>query len=78
MVIRPFKCEICDFSSSKKNNLKTHVESVHEGNKPLKKIICEICENRFSQKNDLKRHVGAVHKGNKTKDRINRYLALLN
>ena len=34
-----------DNRSSRKGNLKNHVASVHEDNKPFK---CEICKNRCS------------------------------
>ena len=36
---KPFKCDICDYSCSRKGNLNRHV-SMHEGNKPFK---CDIC-----------------------------------
>ena len=28
---KPFKCDICDYRSSQKGYLKSHVASIHEG-----------------------------------------------
>ena len=39
-----------------KENLKQHLETVHEGQKTFK---CEVCEKDFSQKGDLK----LIHEG---------------
>ena len=44
---KSFKYEVCGYSYSKKSNLKTHVETVHEGKKAFK---CAICDYSFSQK----------------------------
>ena len=46
-----FNCEVCDYRYSQKSNLKEHVSSVHDGNKPFK---CEICEHKYFRKSDLK------------------------
>ena len=43
-----------------KNDLKLHIASVHEGNKPFK---CELCDHSFSRKDVLNRHVESVQKG---------------
>ena len=51
---KPFKCNICDTSFTKKGNLKKHVASVHEGKKPFQ---CNICDASFAQKALLKKHV---------------------
>ena len=55
---KPFKCNICDYSSSLKHHMKKHVDSVHEGKKPFK---CDICDYTCSQKSNMKRHVASVH-----------------
>ena len=34
--ITPFKCSICDYKTSRQPIFKRHIESVHEGIKPLK------------------------------------------
>ena len=60
---KPNKCSICGYSCSRKNDLKIHVESAHEGKKPHK---CSICEYRCSRKSNLKQHVESVHEGKKS------------
>ena len=55
-------------SSENKENLSdvnTHVLSVHEGKKPLKKFPCHICSKLFTRKADVNRHVLFVHEGKK-------------
>ena len=51
---------MCDTRFTHKPNLKIHIESVHEGNKPFK---CEICDARFTQKHVLVQHMESVHDG---------------
>ena len=41
---KPFKCDICDQSSSQKGNLSKHTASVHDSNKSFK---CDICDQIF-------------------------------
>ena len=45
--MKPFRCDICDFSSSHFSSMNRNVESVHEGKKPFK---CNICDYSCSQK----------------------------
>ena len=52
------KCDIFDYTSSMKSNVKKHLESVHDGIKPNK---CSICDCSYSNKSALKRHVESVH-----------------
>ena len=59
---KQFKCEICDYSSSRKGNLKLHVASVHEKNIPFK---CEMCDYSCSLKSSLQIHVASVHEAKK-------------
>ena len=52
-----FNCEKCVYTTSKKENLKQHVQSVHE----KVKEICETCGKEFSDKSHLNRHVIQLH-----------------
>ena len=45
----------CD---SRKAELKTHVQSIHEGKKTSE---CDICDYKCSRKSDLKTHIKANH-----------------
>ena len=49
---KPFKCDICDYRSSRKSDLNKHVASVHEVNKPFK---YDMCDHRCSQKSHSKK-----------------------
>ena len=55
-----FQCPICPTKFGKKSNLKVHITTVHEGNKPHK---CLTCSATFGQKKGLKYHKSAVHDG---------------
>ena len=55
-----YNCNICNYKSAYKYNLKIHIENVHEGIKPFK---CSICESTFSQKGDMMKHIESVHEG---------------
>ena len=54
---KPFKCNICDFETEKKPNLKRHIESVHEGIKLTSKenkLKCQIGKCNFkTRRQDL-------------------------
>ena len=60
-----FKCPECSRVFALKNNLKKHIEAVHEGKKPF---VCPRKSSRFARKQDLNRHVKAVHEGVKQAD----------
>ena len=51
---KPFNCELCDYRSHQKGDLKKHVATVHEGNKQTKRLIC-------NEKRDTKNHNAAIH-----------------
>lgn len=51
-------CPLCKMKFTKKANLKSHHQSVHE----KLKFECEICHGKYSKKYNLTRH---VCKGNK-------------
>ena len=59
---KSFKCEICYSHFKQKCSLKSHISSVHLGDRPFK---CEICDYRSSQKGDMKKHIARVHEGKK-------------
>ena len=61
---KPFKCELCPFSSVKQSNLKKHVEAVHE---KIKRYACKHlnCNFRSSTNANLKSHIMSVHEKRK-------------
>ena len=66
----PYKCTVCDDSSSKEKCIKPHVTSVHEKIKPHKcssdsDTFCDVCEKYYSSKYFLKDHIAGVHEGKK-------------
>ena len=56
------KCSKCGLSFAKKHNLKVHIRTVHEGQKPFK---CTICDASFARSGNLKKHVATVHERKK-------------
>ena len=46
-----------------KQNLKKHVEAVHEGIKPFK---CSVCDVKFANEQNLKTHIETIHEGIKS------------
>jgi len=55
---RPFKCETCGLTFSKKSHLTRHVETVHEKKRPFH---CEDCGQSFGLASNLKQHKAAIH-----------------
>ena len=53
---------LCRHIFSANGALKSHIESVHEENKPFK---CQFFEAAFSKKGALKSHIESVHEENK-------------
>ena len=39
---KQFKCDICDYSCSRKGDMKTHVASVHEGKNRFSRGVSNI------------------------------------
>ena len=54
------KCPICHSEFNRKENLKRHIQHVHDGKKSHG---CPLCENKFTTKQAVKRHLNSVHKG---------------
>ena len=55
--IKPFFCQYCDKSFSRKPDAKRHIESIHF----QKKHFCSYCEKAFSQKSQMNRHIKDKH-----------------
>ncbi|XP_023318602.1 zinc finger protein 558-like [Trichogramma pretiosum] len=53
-----FECSICHKSFDCKNNLKSHIHSVHNHSQGFE---CEICHKFFKYQKNLKSHANAVH-----------------
>jgi uncharacterized Zn-finger protein len=60
---KPFECDICESTFSRKDALYKHVKQTHE--EPDLKHQCNICSKAFKNKDYLTRHVSAVHEGKK-------------
>ena len=55
-----FNCDKCDFTAPKKDNLKTHIESMHVE----KRYTCDKCDFTAPKKESLKTHNESMHEGN--------------
>ena len=55
---KPFKFDICDYSSSYKGSSTKHIASVHNAKKSFK---CDICDPSFYKK----KHIVKVHESKK-------------
>ena len=56
-----WQCELCDKEYTSKGNLKTHVQSIHEG----RKFPCQQCDLQASTADTLKTHFQSKHEGKK-------------
>ena len=54
-----YPCRQCDYKATQKSNLKTHIESTHEG----VKFQCNQCDYKATKQSNLKMHIESVHKG---------------
>ena len=52
------KCDVCNSVFKSEQNLKSHIQSVHEGKKPFK---CNICDASFTRKATVNSHIASVH-----------------
>ena len=60
-VNKPFKCDICDFSSHAKKYLKAHIFNCHEKDKHA--FECDICHKKFPFPHVLREHKEVEHDG---------------
>ena len=60
-VIKPFKCQQCNFQSAQKANLHVHIMTKHEG----LRYPCQKCDYQFTRLSILKQHVKSQHEGYK-------------
>ena len=54
---KPFQCNTCNYSTSLKEHLETHIESVHQENK----FNCQTCGLHLSDEMSLIEHIVFVH-----------------
>ena len=54
-----FSCDQCDYETTKKGNLLTHLKSKHEGIK----FPCDQCDYKATQKSRLTVHIKSIHEG---------------
>ena len=50
-------CDYCDYQSSQKNNLKTHLNK----HKDSKSFQCKLCDKKFNWDSSLRSHMSAAH-----------------
>lgn len=50
---KPFKCELCDYSSADKCNLNRHMKK-HNGEKSYR---CEVCDYSSAYRSNIKQHM---------------------
>ena len=56
------RCNLCEYTTLKPYNLKSHVGSVHEKEKSFN---CDLCDMVFGRKLTLDRHINSVHEKEK-------------
>lgn len=56
-VDRSFKCDVCESSFKKKENIRSHVRTHFK----FKSFKCEKCEKTFKRRGDLRFHMKQIH-----------------
>ena len=59
---KPHECNICDYKSAYRHDIKVHVDSTH---KEQKRFSCDKCEKTFFTSQKLKIHLTTVHERKK-------------
>ena len=54
-----YSCKECDYKSTRKENIMTHVKATHVG----VKFLCEQCNYKATFKGNLLRHIKSTHVG---------------
>lgn len=63
VLLRDFKCELCDSGFFTRNRLIRHMRYVHLiGNNPVKIYTCDVCNKRFRYRSHYDRHI-TIHQG---------------
>ena len=55
--MKPFECQHCQYKTSQKSILETHIKSVHE---KIKSFQCQYCEHKTAYKSALNIHIKAI------------------
>ena len=61
MVLKNQQCLQCEYKTTRKSSLQTHIKSIHEG----QKFQCPHCEHQATRKGHLMTHIKSVHEGQK-------------
>jgi len=68
---KPFACDLCDYRSNQKGNLRMHIQQNHSGNPEEKPFACQFCNYRSKQTSNLYSHMRAKHKN---EEELQKYL----
>jgi len=59
---KPFACELCDYRSNQKSNLRLHIRQMHyTGDEEVPEYVCHICNYRSKQSSNLNSHIRNKH-----------------
>ena len=54
MIVKPHKCEKCNYTTSRKSILQSHIQKVHENLQPF---VCQNCGKHFGYKQYFNIHI---------------------
>ena len=52
-------CDICGKQLSSPNEVKIHIQNVHEG---IRNYKCDYCDKKFGRKEHMRTHLRTIHK----------------